>query len=590
MTEFYHGDSEFPYIEKTFLAPLDATTLQPLNTASLSDFVLEEGPEGELRTIDALESFPLIQPVGPIPTFLHSAIVVDISPSTIETLSISALKAEIKNIISTIKTNNNPVIANQRFSIWAYARNPLEIGEIVTDPNTGLDVIEGGFTENESTLFSRIDDLDRWNIGAVSNRNQAIVQAVGRYVGNGSEGASSIEGRENRFTFRDSLTRVYDNNDLLEQVSSDRIQAASIIFISSSKDTLNVFADADIKKSLESQSLRVADTSSTDKSAKKNSPKPMITVMIGDNTGNIPDVLSENSFQVIDNRGLQSGFNFAQQVVAAQVEAIAQRVPSGPKFVIRYASPKRQGKHKSTIRSNSSEYNFSLTGTVEFEAPSTLGMPWQVMTANPLDAFSPVEITDVNNTYFADQIPLGSVTHFYPATRWTDNTYTSSDYAWTYNNNAISAAANGSVPVINAGTYSVTNTSINESASIEVSNTYAPKLDLVDPVGKILNASSAPRSEYIHSSSDSLSEEKTIMFIARDKFSPLETFKYTWSLSTSPLVEINLSNTDQAYDYQIIDNALFVSEAGLNKLTSSWNLTVTNDSLGTSTNFTITIN
>jgi hypothetical protein len=65
---------DYPYIAKKMLTVFDSQTLAP-TSGKIDDFVITEND----HVVDPLESFPTLQTIDAIPTYLHTGIVIDAS-------------------------------------------------------------------------------------------------------------------------------------------------------------------------------------------------------------------------------------------------------------------------------------------------------------------------------------------------------------------------------------------------------------------------------------------------------------------------------------------------------------------------------
>jgi hypothetical protein len=374
--------------------------------------------------------------------------------------------------------------------------------------------------------------------------------------------------------------------------------------VSSGKDTLNVFSDEDIKKSLESQSVRVFDTASIADDALINQPKPMISIMIGANSDSIPAAITDNSYSVIDQRNIQSGFNFAQAVINDQTSAVTERINAGNGFLIRYASPKRQGTHSSIVRSNSTQYNTSITSTMKFETQSNIPMPEEANKASFSDALTSVEITTANGAFLGSQILLANADSLHPITRWTNTQYAPADYSWTLNGASIPLETDNGVdtnvdtyvvtndgsianPVV--GTYVVTNDASTESAIIDVINAYSSTLSITNVFNNVINSLTITASDYVNDAANPATETN-ITFSATSYGTPLETSDYTWTLSDGALIQKVDDVTP--HDYEVIGGHIIFSEKTLVNIPALTDLvvTATNITHGGTNTFTITNN
>jgi hypothetical protein len=101
-------DIFFPWIEAIVINPIDATTLESIGDAVVSNYQV---------TVDDIEisedeNFPVLQKVLGSPTYLQTALVFDVSGSVLDA-DIDALVAEAKAYVATAKASSNQAITSQ---------------------------------------------------------------------------------------------------------------------------------------------------------------------------------------------------------------------------------------------------------------------------------------------------------------------------------------------------------------------------------------------------------------------------------------------------------------------------------------------
>lgn len=585
----YVTERYFPFIHGVLLAMFDAKTLQP-ETGTVDDFIITE----DAQTIDPLESFPILQRVGAIPTYLHTAIVIDASGSVKYSVGLNKIVSEAKALIESLQASSDPLIANQRFTVWAFAQNIREL--------------TSGFTADIATLNAALDRVLTEDMGSTSNLNQAIIEAIGRYEGPGGAGSSAQE-----FNFRD---QPGENNDLIEGVSSERIQLSSLILVSSGSDNLQVFDNEQVKTAIESQSQVVfgsnvnetetnteatteAEIVAESKTVTKNFGKPFIAVLVGNDSVTSASI-SDNASNIVNLKG-QDGdsLSFATQVATFQASLIELRKRQDNRYLLRYASPLRQGSHERVITTGSVDFKKSLTASIEIEGVQTWGMPSEVYLENVI---SSVEITAADDRYLQTFININDNNVFYPATRWTNSVYAISDYSWTLDGNAQSYnATTGAVTIDPAdisgvSTLSLTNNALGETKSIQITSGLAPILQIFDSTnGFPLQGQTVARVDVgyfdINASlpvdpDNPVDPEFVFQIDYRDYNAPLES--YTYSINVPGMVLPDPNDDNASYDYRLISNGLQIKKTSVDALLAPITITIGNTTLGTSESFTLT--
>jgi hypothetical protein len=551
-------ESEFPFIKKKMISIFDSATLEEVS-GTIDDFVITEND----KVISFNESFPILQTIGSIPTYLHTAIVIDASNSVAASVGYDSIIVETKAMITAMKASSDSVISNQRFSIWAFGSEVVEL----TD----------GFTADSTLLNSALDSIKTESFGIASNLNRAIVEAVGNYDGPGGTG-SSLE-----FSFRDV---VGFNNDLIEEITTDRIQLSSLILIASGTDNLDVFSAEQVKVALESQSQVIFDQEAGS-SDTKNFGKPFITVLV-DNKDGIDAVITDNASEIINLKNETGVLSYAAKVTNFQTALIKQRKREGNRNVLRYASPKRQGSHTAVVSTSAKNFTYSLTNSFEFKNDeSAIEMPSAL-----------VEIAGGNNQYLQNVININNTNTFYPATRWTTETYSASDYVWELDDIVLlSDAATGAVVINSASigssaTLSLTNSAIGKTKNIQLTTEIAPGILIYDDNNnRPLTGQSIARTDIqyvdlnepdpdaeIDPVAPVIQPEEVYTVVIQDYNVPLESYKYV--LFTPGWTNL--------IDFKIIGNKIQIHKEAIDNLDGPITITVENQTLVTTANFTIT--
>jgi hypothetical protein len=577
----YVTERFYPYIHGVLLATFNAKTLEP-QTATIDDFVITE----DKQLLDSSESFPILQKVGAIPTYLHTAIVIDVSGSVKDTVELSDIVSETKALIALLQSSDDPVIAKQRFTIWAFAGKVKEL--------------TSGFTEVKTVLDSALDQVVNPNLvdelSSSSSLNEAIVEAVGRFDGNGSDGAS-----DELFLFRDSGGV---NNDLIEGVSTNRIQLSSLIVVTSGSDSLGVFSNEQVKVAIESQSQVVflSNTAESEEdSVTKNFGKPFIAVLVGAKTNvDVAASITENASNIIDLRNASS-LSFAAKTTGLQTNLIALRKRQNDRYFLRYASPFRQGSHERVIATGAVDVSYSLTAAIEIGDFQDVGMPSEVYYSGIVTS---VEITTERDEYLQNLINLNNTNVFYPATRWTKTVFASTDYSWTLDGNALTPiAATGAVTIQVAdlgssgiSTLSLTNNALNETRNIQVTSILTSLLLAFDGVtGFPLNDQTFARANlgYLDLNASEPEDldnpvvpEYVFQVDYQDYNAPQES--YVYSVGIPGMIEKDPNDDSAQYDYYRIYNGFQIKKSSIDALEGPVTITVTNTALSTEAIFTIT--
>ena len=569
-------ESFYPFISGVLLSTFDATTLEA-KEATVDDFIITEDDE----VIDSDESFPILQKVGAIPTYLHTAIVIDASNSVDDDV-LSEVVTETKALITLLQGSDDSVIANQRFTIWVFAGKVKEL--------------TSGFTEDKTILDAALDEILDPNlvdeISSTSSLNQAIVEAIGRFDGTG-DGSGSEE-----YFYRDSDG---DNNDLIEGVSTNRIQLSSLIVVTSGTDTLRVFSDSQVTTAIESQSQKIFSTDASSTEVTENFGKPFVAVIIGDNDKTLQSSITDNASNIIDLRNKPAGsLSFAASTATFQSNLIATRKREGNRYFLRYASPLRQGSHKDKITTGAVDTNYSLTSSFEFDVFQDVGMPAEEYYPNTV---SSVEITTATNEYLQSVININNTNVFYPATRWTNTVFASTDYSWALDGVALIPDSTTGAVTINPSvitgrsTLSLTNNAISETKSIQLTALDSSILVAFDGLTNFpLNDQTIARDDlgYIDLNAEVEVDDEVVVepeyvfqVYYEDYNVPLESYSY--SISVPGLTAQDLNDDTAAYDFSFISGGIQIKKTSIDDLLGPLVITVTNTTLNTEAAFTITL-
>ena len=437
-----------PFIEHLVISPVNATTLAPIETASIGDFDLMEDDV----PLNPQTNFQMLQKVLGNQIHLNSAIVINTSPA-MDMIDRVALINAIKAYINGVKLSSNRAIQNQTFTIWAFDGGRVAgDGGIVEETN--------GFTSDTTELHSALDTvLAGWNSGKyrVSGTNHAydaVVEAIGRFNGDGP------------FSNTEDLS-ADGPNDLWDYVTSDGVWFSNILLFSAGYSDTNRFNAEYAVKAIESQSLSVYDTDtgpSGSASATKELGKALFYMVPKDVTQD--GIFSGLAAGTIELEYANGNYSFAATLLDKQEEVIASRINTDNQYVIRYASAIRSGEdHKAKLASRTAEDKYGYSLEWEFDRVVTDPSLFQMPEPTP-------EITGSNNEYISANVAFYSgIQTFYPATRWTNTIYTADNYSWS-STGSISINTDGSVLVSSDNTFPIeltlTNDSLSKSVTIEI--------------------------------------------------------------------------------------------------------------------------
>lgn len=426
-----------PLIKGYIVAPVDSTTLEPLASPKISDYILTVNGED----VDAAEQGLMMQKIIGLPVSLRTALLVDTSGSiTSQGIDKTAYINAVKNYIASAQSSTDPVIRDQQFTLWAYA-----------NAGSGVEPLVGTFTANATTLNNALDGLlaaNAWDDrGTFTATYEAIVKAIGWYTGSGSGGASVALDMKND-TWDDLYDRYTFNADDT-QITGVNVSSV-VLFTAGPNTTQQTFWKEDALAALQWQSMLTyaeqAETENTDTQVEDDVtvvdsetalvPKPLIYVSLG--TNGPDDNIAELAAAVIDTNS-NSTFSVSSQVIAAQQNAVGIRIRPDNQYFVRYALSERDGKHEIIFSSKSGGYNYSLKADLDLSDGSFLAIPQASPTA---------EITGPSNAYLPEgDISLSNLTRLYPATRWSPETFSASDYSWTIDGVTQMKNSDGSIDI-----------------------------------------------------------------------------------------------------------------------------------------------
>lgn len=451
------GYYRHPWIYHYTINTLDSRTGLPVTGASASDFniLIDDIP------VNPKVSFPLLQPIVGNQIVLRTAIVINTS-SAMDAVDQQAFIDEIIDYVELAKDSSTSYIANQEFTVWGYSGHAVEE--------------TGGATAVEADIIAAINAVDaKWTSGAyeagvggsvsggANHTYDAVVEAIGRYAGDGEYKISA-----GPVVYRDSVTG--ESNDLMEFVTPDFISGTSVILFSGGYGSPNRFGSELVQDALDSQAGKIYEATVTPAGADteaKEASKPFIYVIPD---GEQEDVLlGGKASSIVRDNFDGAAYNFAGNVLTAQINAIETRFALGNQHVLRWASPVREGdKHeqKVTTRTPVDELGFTITN----DEHGIDGIDGQAMPEPQ------VEITGANNEYIATNIVTQTIidtrtagdydtattyanliSRFYPATRWTNQTFTDANYTWIDTpDGSVIENADGSVSISPSATFPFT--------------------------------------------------------------------------------------------------------------------------------------
>lgn len=422
-----------PFIFHFMINPIDASTGEAISTASAEDFtILNDGIPTNPRV-----NFPLLQKVVGNTVQLRSAIVVNTSTSMdVTKQNATEFINEIKAYIDAVKNSSISYIANQEFTIWAF--------------DGVISEVTAGATSNEDDLKAALDSLrDDWLAGVYAGGGanysyDAVVQAIGRYVGEGAFSTGST------LVFRDSVTAEADDNDLIDYLSPDLSSASSLLLFSAGYGNTENFDEVFVTQAIESQStLRYEEGVELAGQTTETIPYTKTLIYVVPDGEPSDDVFRGLASTTIENSFSGTGYSFAEDVLEAQESDLEEKLSLNNQHVLRWTSVFRSGDgHSIDVKTRTADDKFGYILTIN---PIDFGVGFSDDPPQPQ-----VEITGANNEYLAsgtDQLDsydaaityADEISRFYPATRWTNQEFENSDYTWTFSGSDFTANDDGSV-------------------------------------------------------------------------------------------------------------------------------------------------
>lgn len=405
----FASDYDNPWIKSYLISPVSSATLQPVANAQASNYsVTVDDVE-----ISNSESFPLLQKVIGIPASLQTALVFDISGSMSD-VNMQALVDEAKAYLEAAQASADPLIANQQYTLWVFADEPMELTT--------------GFTNNADALDVLLDQVvvmyDAVALGYGTSIHRTVVEAIGRY-------------NEDDYEFDSD-----GDNDLIDRANKNGMTLSQLVIFSSGSET-SLEMDVDtMTRAIQSQAFvkyAGASTSNT-----RFQYKPVFYYVVGGAAVGETYAALSNLAEATGNLTLVSGdYSYSEALIANQINAVEERVDLSNQWVYRFAFVPRVGDHEIIFSSKSTSNSYSLTTDVDGDTLSAgTGAPIEVLT-NEL-----IEITGPNGEYISNGIIAFSVAQtFHPATRWTTQTYGASDYSWSISGGIGVENADGSFTV-----------------------------------------------------------------------------------------------------------------------------------------------
>lgn len=438
-TEAFAGIMFNPLIKAYVIAPVDAQTLEPAS-ANISDYSITMNDQ----VIDSAEQYAMLQRIVGLPNQLNTALVIDTGGRS-QAVNRQALINELKAYISAVQSHPDPVVKNQQFTILAY-------GDEVS-------AVQPTLTASAETLNSALDSvLTNWEtLGQGTSTYEAIVTAIGTYTG-----TSPADSAQEYELGNDGIDDLLDG---YQQSATDLslFRLSSVVLVSAGGASNNIFTAESVREALEWQSYVVYDTEAESEAAEPDTNenvsendntvipdsaitylgKPLLYVRVGDGQPNA--ALQNMAAASIDGRN----YSFANELITAQLNAIAIRTKEDNRHLVRFAVRERDGNHTILFRSQSRGFNYALVTELDLKAIYEASQDLDTPVAPPPQVAPLVEITNASNDYFAaGRIRRVDATRLFPATRFTVKAYSaSSDYSWTIGGVVRNPNADGSVTI-----------------------------------------------------------------------------------------------------------------------------------------------
>lgn len=441
--------------------PVDAKSLEPISNAKASDYdITYDG-----IPINPNVSFPMLQKIIGNQIDLRTAIVINTS-TAMDVVDRAEFIQEIKDYVTAAKESDVYFIREQKFTVWAVDGVAVETTDgataIETEVHAAINAVETGWGDGS------------YATNGANHLYDGVIEAIGRFAG---ESEFSV-GKN----YNDTLTADPDDNDLKDYVTPDFIGTSSVVVFSAGFSTPNAFGENDFKRALESQSTYTYSPASDDSVDDQEggleltaSPKPMIYVVPDGESAD--DIVSGLAHTIVENTISGGEYSFANDVVDAQFTAISERAALGNQHVLRWANPVRAGEtHKQVVktRTGDDQFGYEITRDIKFGNPGIEDEPMP----DPQ-----VEITGADNEYLATNVVIAPelgvadsydsartfanlISTFYPATRWTNQEFSSSDYTWSFTPaGSMTQNSDGSISItdVNSNDFPITLTLTNNN-------------------------------------------------------------------------------------------------------------------------------
>ena len=425
-SEIFAGIMFDPLVKAYVIAPVNAQTLEPA-TATISDFNITVNGQ----SINRFEQYAMLQRIIGLPIQLSTAVIIDASGTARSQVNKTSLINAVNDYFDAVSSNTNSIIRNQNFTVWIY-------GDVVETPVASFANAAAAKTAAATAINTRWDQL-----GDGSSTYEAIVKAVGTYVGN-----SPTDSNQEYDMIADGIADLFDGfvfSDIGHALN--RLNLSNVVLIGAGgMPSNNVFNAESVTTALNWQSLIVYDTDAESEGGSEegegesgaiaNSPvtnlgKPLFFIHVG---GNTADTAVTSLASVTINA---SDYDFAAELIAAQRNSISIRSRDDNQHLVRFAVRERDGSHTLLFSSRTNGFNYGLTTELDSDDISAEG-----------DLDARVEITTARNEFLAaGRVSVADVTRLYPATRYTVTSYEAGDYSWTVNGVARAANSDGSIAI-----------------------------------------------------------------------------------------------------------------------------------------------
>jgi len=453
-----------PFVKHYVINPVNATTLAPVSNATINDFVITEDDV----PLNPAVNFPMLQKIVGNPLYVTTALVINTS-GTMDAVTKTAFIQEIKDFVTAAKASSVTAINSQAMTVWAFD------GSAVTGDG-GIVEETGGYKTAEADIHAALDTVltnwtnDSYAVSGSNHQYDAIVEAIGRFEGDGPFSTT--------LSYSDALNA--SSNDLFEWITPDYMLVTNVVLFSAGTSSTNHFDAEYAIKALQNQALITYNPNSEGAGVQSETVtigKPLIYVVPD---GEETDAVLENyAYSTIKNTISGGEYSFASAILSAQQTAVNERLYTENQHVVRFASSFRQGTNYQTVfstKTSENSYGYALTTSYSDDRMSTLPMPEpsvEITGAN--DEYLPADIGNSGAEYTSAIAFYDQIQTFYPATRWTNTEYESSDYSWA-SSGQINANADGSVTVDTGNTFpltiTLTNNVISDSFTVTVYESY----------------------------------------------------------------------------------------------------------------------